>query len=85
MHDGPQDPTLRLEAQPARPGHEVLLVGYLKNEPHYGLVRNSWGSEQTNGTAWGLDGDGYFLMPWTYILSASLAGDWTTIVRSTAS
>lgn len=62
-------------------GHEVLLVGYLKSEPHYGLVRNSWGSKQTTGSAWGLDGDGYFLMPWTYILSASLAGDWTTIVR----
>ena len=62
-------------------GHEVLLVGYLKSEPHYGLVRNSWGSKQTDGIAWGLEGDGYFLLPWTYILSTSLAGDWTTIVR----
>ena len=24
-------------------GHEVLLVGYLKDQPNYGLVRNSWG------------------------------------------
>jgi C1A family cysteine protease len=62
-------------------GHEVLLVGYLRTEPHYGLVRNSWGSVQTDGTAWGLRGDGYFLMPWTYILSSTLAGDWTTIQR----
>ena len=62
-------------------GHEVLLVGYLKAEPLYGLVRNSWGSTQTDGTAWGVDGDGYFLMPWSYILSSSLAGDWTTIQR----
>jgi C1A family cysteine protease len=54
-------------------GHEVLIVGYLKSEPHYALVRNSW------GTDWGLGG--YFLMPWTYLLSPSLAGDWTTITR----
>jgi C1A family cysteine protease len=64
---------------------EKQVGGHLKHEPHYGLVRNSWGSEQTSSAAWGLDGDGYFLMPWTYILSASLAGDWTTIVRSLAS
>src|SRR4051794_22725672 len=29
-------------------GHEVLAVGYLKAEPHYCLVRNSWGE------GWGL-------------------------------
>ncbi len=62
-------------------GHEVLLVGYLQSEPNYGLVRNSWGSETTDGVAWGLNGDGYFLMPWQYILSSSLAGDWTTVQR----
>lgn len=56
-------------------GHEVLLVGYLKDEPTYGLVRNSWGD-------WGLKG--YFLMPWSYILDSTLAGDWTTITRSLA-
>lgn len=54
-------------------GHETLIVGYLKAEPNYALVRNSW------GPGWGLDG--YFLMPWSYILSSALAGDWRTIQR----
>jgi C1A family cysteine protease len=54
-------------------GHEVLLVGYLKDEPNYGLVRNSWGA------GWGLKG--YFLMPWSYILDAHLASDFRTIRR----
>lgn len=54
-------------------GHEVLIVGYLKEEPHYALVRNSW------GTGWGEAG--YFLMPWAYILSSSLASDYRTIQR----
>lgn len=54
-------------------GHEVLIVGYLKSEPHYALVRNSW------GTGWGLSG--YFLMPWAYILSSKLASDFRTIQR----
>ena len=54
-------------------GHEVLLVGYLKDDVNYGLVRNSWGE------GWGLAG--YFLMPWTYILDANLASDFRTIRR----
>lgn len=62
-------------------GHEVLAVGYLKAEKHYVLCRNSWGSTQTTGQAWGINGDGYFLMPWAYILDSTLAGDWTTIQR----
>lgn len=54
-------------------GHEVLAVGYLKDEPDYALVRNSWGPDV--GIA------GYFLFPWKLILSSQLAGDQTTIVR----
>ena len=54
-------------------GHEVLLVGYLKDQPNYGLVRNSW------GTGWGIKG--YFLMPWAYLLDAHLASDFRTIRR----
>jgi C1A family cysteine protease len=54
-------------------GHEVLMVGYLKSEPHYALCRNSWDLN------WGLGG--YFLMPWTIILTRSLSSDFQTIYR----
>jgi len=57
-------------------GHEVLAVGYLRDEPNYALVRNSWGED------WGLGG--YFLMPWSYILDANLATDFRTIRRPAA-
>jgi C1A family cysteine protease len=56
-------------------GHEVLMVGYLKDEPNYALVRNSW------GTGWALEG--YFLFPWAYVLS-QLASDFRTIRRPLA-
>lgn len=52
-------------------GHEVLLVGYLRDMPGYGLCMNHW------DTDWGIDG--YFLMPWTYILDPYLADDFRTI------
>ena len=58
-------------------GHEVLLVGYVKDQVNYGLVRNSWGD------GWGLKG--YFLMPWSYILDANLASDFRTIRRAAGS
>jgi C1A family cysteine protease len=54
-------------------GHEVLLVGYLSEQPNYGLVRNSW------GTDWGIGG--YFLMPWAYFLDTHLSSDFRTIRR----
>lgn len=54
-------------------GHETVLVGYLKDEPEYGLVRNSWGTE------WGLGG--YFLMPWKYIANEKYASEWRSIYR----
>jgi|GEM_PF-1065536 len=60
-------------AEKALGGHEVLMVGYLKDEPHHALCRNSWGFR------WGLDG--YFLMPWTVILDRNLSGDFWTIYR----
>lgn len=57
-------------------GHEVLAVGYLKEEPHYCLIRNSWGSD------WGIEG--YFLMPWTWLLDPMFSGDLRTIYRPLA-
>jgi C1A family cysteine protease len=54
-------------------GHEVLMVGYLKDQPNYALVRNSWGPKWAMG--------GYFLMPWAYLLDAHLASDFRTIRR----
>lgn len=54
-------------------GHEVLMVGYLREEPLYALCRNSWGEE------WG-DG-GYFLMPWSVLLDPQLSSDFRTIYR----
>ena len=65
-------------------GHEVLAVGYLRGEPEYVLVRNSWGSRQTGGRGWGLHGSGYFLMPWRMILDPKICADWTTIRRPIA-
>lgn len=53
-------------------GHEVLVVGYLKSEPHYALVRNSWGG-------WGLGG--YFLMPWAVLTDPGMSDDFRTIYR----
>jgi hypothetical protein len=57
-------------------GHEVLLCGYLRKYPNYALVANSW------GTDWGLEG--FFLMPWRYILNRQLVSDLRTIVRPIA-
>lgn len=56
-----------------RDGHEVLAVGYLRDQPHYCLIRNSW------GTDWGIGG--YFLMPWVWLLEPGLTSDFRTIYR----
>jgi C1A family cysteine protease len=56
---------------------EVLLVGYLKDQTNYGLVRNSWGDGRGLG--------GYCSVPWAYILHANLASDFRTIRRPAAS
>lgn len=55
-------------------GHEVCAVGYLAEHPDHVLCRNSW------GPGWGLRG--YFLFPWSYLLS-NLTSDLRTIVRAT--
>lgn len=51
-------------------GHAVLAVGYDDSKDAL-IVRNSWGSE------WGLNG--YFYLPYGYILSQKLSADFWTI------
>lgn len=51
-------------------GHAVLAVGYDDPDGWF-LVRNSWGQ------TWGLEG--YFTLPYAYVLSASLARDFWTV------
>lgn len=52
-------------------GHSVLLVGYSDADKMF-LLRNSWGS-------WGLDGTGYFKMPYPYLMDSNLSSDFWTI------
>lgn len=54
-------------------GHETWLVGYLKADPKYALVQNSWGA------GWGMEG--YFLIPWSFLTNRNLASDFCTIER----
>jgi C1A family cysteine protease len=51
-------------------GHAVLAVGYDHAKAHF-IVRNSW------GTDWGMDG--YFTMPYDYLLDGNLSDDFWTI------
>lgn len=51
-------------------GHAVLAVGY-NDETRRFLVKNSWGEE------WGLDG--YFALPYDYLLNEGLSDDFWTI------
>jgi C1A family cysteine protease len=53
-------------------GHAVLAVGYSDVEQMF-IVRNSWGS------SWGLQG--YFKMPYQYMVNPNLASDFWTIRR----
>jgi C1A family cysteine protease len=51
-------------------GHAVLAVGYDDPTQRF-IIRNSW------GTAWGQQG--YFTMPYAYLLEAGLSSDFWTI------
>ena len=51
-------------------GHAVMAVGYDDSQQRF-IVRNSWG----NG--WGMQG--YFTIPYAYLLDSHLASDFWTI------
>ena len=51
-------------------GHAVMAAGYDESDQTF-LVRNSW------GTGWGMEG--YFTMPYPYLLQGTLAADFWTI------
>ena len=51
-------------------GHAVMAVGYDNPRKRF-IVRNSWGAD------WGLDG--YFTMPYDYLLDENLSDDFWTI------
>jgi len=53
-------------------GHAVLAVGYDDGQRRF-IVRNSWGKD------WGIEG--YFTMPYAYLLDENLADDFWTIRR----
>ncbi len=48
----------------------MLAVGYDETQQRF-IVRNSWGE------GWGMDG--YFTMPYPYLLQGTLSGDLWTI------
>jgi C1A family cysteine protease len=51
-------------------GHAVMAVGYDESQQRF-TVRNSW------GTGWGMQG--YFTMPYPYLLQGTLSSDFWTI------
>ena len=51
-------------------GHAVLAVGYDESEQRF-IVRNSWGA------GWGMQG--YFTLPYPYLLQQTLSSDFWTI------
>ena len=51
-------------------GHAVLCVGFDDSQQRF-IVRNSW------GPGWGIQG--YFLMPYAYLLEANLSDDFWTV------
>lgn len=67
-----EDPILTIpdRSQPLLGGHALVLVGYDDRIQSF-IVRNSWGSE------WGENG--YFYIPYSYVMNAQLSMDFWTI------
>jgi C1A family cysteine protease len=55
-------------------GHAVCVVGYNDSTLTF-LVRNSW------GTGWGLNGTGYFTIPYAYLTNPNLSDDFWAISK----
>ena len=55
-------------------GHAICVVGFSEDKQAF-LCRNSWGKD------WCLQMQGYFYMPYDYILNPKLAGDFWTVRR----
>lgn len=53
-------------------GHCVLVVGYDEHTQRF-LVRNSW------GLGWGINGSGYFTIPYVYLTNSRLSDDFWTL------
>ncbi len=53
-------------------GHCVVMVGYDDSTQRF-ICANSW------GTGWGINGTGYFSIPYLYLVNPRLAADFWTI------
>jgi C1A family cysteine protease len=58
------------KGEPQVGGHAVMAVGFIQSSKRF-IVRNSW------GTSWGMNG--YFTMPFDYLLDENLSDDFWTI------
>jgi C1A family cysteine protease len=53
-------------------GHAIVCVGYRDSDRKF-ICRNSW------GTGWGIDGTGYFYMPYEYLTNSNLSSDFWVV------
>jgi len=53
-------------------GHAVMAVGYDDTTQRF-MIRNSW------GLGWGIEGSGYFTMPYDYLTNTNLSDDFWAV------